>query len=321
MATQSEKATSSWSLPVASVLSLLAGAGLAAYALNRPPGEVSTAPSMGLALLRDTISYIPHILLLFGVLADMLTYEGVYSFPSLFGLLSIFIDKLFSYFWSGISELATTIKNVASQNPRSAAPTLASNQAGGAGVGDFFKNYDGCNVQGFAKLASPYSIQTLVVTSTVFSYYIFDLIRNRGWTNSAATLTIAIVFTVAQIFVVGDCPIPEGGVDIGKTGRVLASLVEGLFVGGLSYGIMQTYYPSSVPSATISPFPRKTASDLKKGPDGKYTDADGNPYVVLPNGQAVPDLSSADSRKAFANIASVNLGTGSMATDESCSSA
>jgi hypothetical protein len=316
------ESTSNWSLPVASILSLLAGAGLAAYALNRPPGQVSTAPSMALALLRDTISYIPHILLLFGVLADMLTYEGVYSFPSLFGLLSIFIDKLFSYFWSGVSELATTVKNVASQNPRSAVPTLASNvQAGGAGVGDFFKNYDGCNVQGFGKLASPYSIQTLVVTSTVFSYYIFDLIRNRGWTNSAATLVIAIVFTVAQIFVVGDCPIPEGGVDIGKTGRVLASLVEGLFVGGLSYGIMQTYYPSSVPSATISPFPRKTASDLKKGPDGKYTDAEGNPYVVLPNGQAVPDLSTADSRKAFANIASMNLGTGAIATDESCSSA
>jgi hypothetical protein len=56
------------------------------------------------------------------------------------------------------------------------------------------------------------------------------------------------------------------------------------------------------------------------GPDGSYVDSEGNPYVILPNGQAVPDLSDAESRKKFADIAGQNLGTGTTAVPGSCSS-
>jgi hypothetical protein len=38
-------------------------------------------------------------------------------------------------------------------------------------------------------------------------------------------------------------------------------------------------------------------------------DADGYPYVVLPNGQAVPDVSDAKSRAAFGQLAGAAAGS------------
>jgi hypothetical protein len=82
--------------------------------------------------------------------------------------------------------------------------------------------------------------------------------------------------------------------------------------------VVAAYYPTRLPSSVISPFPRRSRQDLKPGPDGSFVDSDGNPYVVLPNGQAVPDLSSAESRKRFADLAGANLGTGASAVPGSC---
>ena len=96
------------------------------------------------------------------------------------------------------------------------------------------------------------------------------------------------------------------------------ALAEGMLMGGLSYSVVAAYYPTRLPSSVISPFPRRSRQDLKPGPDGSFVDSDGNPYVVLPNGQAVPDLSSAESRKRFADLAGANLGTGASAVPGSC---
>ena len=93
---------------------------------------------------------------------------------------------------------------------------------------------------------------------------------------------------------------------------------EGLVFGGSAYGIVQTYYPNRLPSSVVSPFPTKNKSELTMGPDGKMYDSDGFPYVVLPNGQAVPDLSTQQSRDAFAQLAGQNLGTGTPAKPDSC---
>jgi hypothetical protein len=43
-------------------------------------------------------------------------------------------------------------------------------------------------------------------------------------------------------------------------------------------------------------------------------DADGYPYVLLPNGQAVPDFGTAEARNQFGALVSENLGTGKPAT-------
>lgn len=278
------------------------------------PGSVPGLSAAG--ILVDTVTYIPHILLLFGVLADMFTYQGVWSIPSLVGFLSIFINYLMQYFWKGLQELWSSTKSVANVGN---APQVA-----GAPVkGSFFKEYDGCNVQGFEWLATSYAPQTLVVTATVFFYYIFDIVRNRGWTNAAASITMFAVFYMLQAGILqyqGGC-VNNPTTDPSHLSQSMMALFEGMFIGGSAYGIVQTYYPNRLPSSVISPFPTKSKNDLTMGPDGKMYDANGYPYVVLPNGNAVPDLSTQQSRDAFAQLAGQNLGSGTPAKPDSCPNA
>lgn len=267
-----------------------------------------TMPS-GASILIDTVSYIPHIILLFGVLADMFTFQGVWSIASLVGILSIFGNYVFRYFWIGLKSLFESGKRTAGITSQ---PPVGGKHKGGNPKG-WFEQYDGCNVQGFEGFGSPYAPQTLVVTATVFSYYIFDLVKNRGWMNSLAALLVGPMLFIAEALIIGDC------VGDGSSGfaSALRALAEGLLFGGVSYAIVQTYFPDRLVSSIISPFPKRSKSDLTVGPDGKLYDADGYPWVVLPNGQTYPDLSSAQSRKAFSAVASMRLGTGQA---PSCSS-
>jgi hypothetical protein len=293
-----------------------------AYALGgvSAPGVSTEIPAAaGIAI--DTITYMPHILLLFGVLADMFTYQGVWSIPSLVGLLSIFLNYFMQYFWKGLQELWNSGKTVATVGSAPApAPVGGAGKRGGAILPPaFFKAYDGCSVQGFDSFKTPFAPQTLVVTATVFCYYIFDIVRNRGWINAAGSIAGFGLLYLAQTGVLirmGGCgPADSGYSDYAQSAM---ALFEGVVFGGTAYGVVQTYYPNRLPSSVISPFPSKNKNDLKAGPDGRMYDENGYPYVVLPNGQAVPDLSTQQSRDAFAQLAGQNLGTGAPAKPDSC---
>ena len=281
--------------------------------------SVSSVPAPATGLIKDTITYIPHVLLLFGILADMVTYDLVYVIPTLVGLLSVLANFAMKYFWAGVMDLVTTATAAVSAtgpfpaNPRAALPTAVGNMAGG---GKFFDTYDGCSLQGLEFLASPYAPQTLVITATIFSYLMFDLITNRGWKNATATILIFAMAYFGQAFTIGDCSV--GDVEISKPMRALAALVEGFLFGGTSFAIVNTYYAERLPSAAISPFPRKNKSDLKANASGVLTDSDGNPYNCLANGQCVPDLSTNESRSRFASLAAANLGTGAPAMAAGC---
>lgn len=326
-----------WASLIAVLVTAIVSVVGTAYALGGIKAPAGQIPVTGIAV--DTITYMPHILLLFGVLADMFTYDGVWSIPSLVGLLSIFANYFMQYFWKGLQELFTAAQNVAKvgSNPvfpgkNASAEQLASYEAaktanrqtgvgrGGAVTpGSFFKGYDGCSVQGFGGWSTEFAPQTLVVTATVFCYYIFDIVRNRGWFNSAGAITVFSLVYLLQVGVLqmtaadGSCGGPYG-----HYAQATMALFEGIVFGGSAYGIVQTYYPTRLPSSTVSPFPRKDKSELTMGPDGKMYDKDGYPYVILPNGQAVPDLSTQQSRNAFADIAGQNLGTGLPAKGDSC---
>lgn len=330
---------------VVATVSIL-GTAYATGGLKAPSGAPTGFGAAGIVI--DTVTYIPHILLLFGVLADMFTYQGVWSIPSLVGLLSIFINYMMQYFWKGLQELWSSGKKVAElgtsaaaasvvgpkipSQPRSGegkvnlnpgagilpgSPFDGGKRAGAIATPAFFTDYDGCNVQGFSGWATPYAPQTLVVTATVFCYYIFDIVRNRGWLNAAASITMFGAFYAMQVGILS----MKGGCDgdFSDFQKALMALFEGIVIGGSAYGIVQTYYPERLPSAVVSPFPTKSKKDLTMGPDGKMYDADGYPYVVLPNGQAVPDLSTQNARDAFAALAGQNLGTGTPAKPDSCS--
>lgn len=306
-----------WAVLVTAFVFAVVGVIVGATMLKNVSAPGLTGP-VGSSIVIDTISYMPHILLLFGVLADMLTLDGVWSIPSLIGVLSIFVNYVFQYFWKGIDELIGTAKRVSEKatasEPSSAGEAESSEvnpfRTGGkrkqkAGApGDLFDGYKGCNVQGFGSFSTPYAPQTLVVTATVFSYYCYDLIRNRGWVNSIGAILAfftAYFGEAAVISMQNPNGCGENGMSVMSGG--VRALFEGLMFGGIGYATVQTYAPSRLPSATISPFPRKTVDDLSPGPDGKMYDKDGYPYIVLPNGQAVPDVSDAKSRAAFGEMA------------------
>ena len=316
-----ESATPWWATLVAILLTAIVSVLGTYYALRPAPIGAPSVPSAG-SFFKDTITYIPHILLLFGVLADMFTQEGVYSIPSLVGLISIPLNFVFKYFWAGLYDLVAKLSDLLATKPENAAVPIIGQKGGvPTNAGRFFKEYDGCTVQGFSALASNYAPQTLVVTATVFSYYMFDLIANRGGSFSAPTAVIFIILFLAEMFIIDDCDVPQehpaGIAPPGKYLKGLMAFTEGMLFGGSAYSVVQAYYPERLPTAALSPFPRRSRSDLKEV-DGKLVDENGLPYIVLPNGQTQPDLSDPDSRGAFAGIAASVTGTGQAAKPEDC---
>ena len=303
-----------WAVLVTAIVFAFAGA--AATYMSIAGSLPSTGTPSGLIL--DVLVYMPHVMLLFGVLADMITYDGAWSIPSLVGLLSIFLNYIFRYFWFGFEDLFASLTEIVTGEKKKAAaqsiPPTGGKKTGGGVVGS---GYNGCNIQGFESFASEYAPQTLVITATIFSYYCFDLIQNRGWVNAAAAIVIFLVSFGGHTVVLNTTTEGRGCEVAGQERRSttmggLRALAEGLLFGGTAYGIVQTYYPTRLPSATISPFPRRAANQLKIGKDGKLRDENGYPYVCMPNGQCQPDFGDRTSRIAFGNLANDTLGLGDL---------
>jgi hypothetical protein len=314
-----------WTILITAVVSVLA----TVYATRpgpKPTLGTPALPSFG-SLITDTLTYIPHILLLFGILADMFTYQGVYSIPSLVGLISIPLNWLFKFFWVGMFDTLGRVADILASKPETsggaAAPGFAGADSGslfrrttgtststGPAKSSFFKDYDGCTVQGFSWAASPYTPQTLVVTATVFSYYIFDLIMNRGWENASAAIVFFFVLFLGETAVVGDCVVDN--LQINKYLRALMAFSEGLLFGGSAYAVVQAYFPTFLPSSAIYPFPRVNVRDLKKNTAGQYVDKEGRPYIKGPNDQAIPDVSSKDGQNSWGSILGQAMGSGNL---------
>lgn len=287
---------------------------------GRPPTGLGT-------FFKDTLVYMPHALLLYGVIADMLTNEGVYSIGSLVGIVSLLVHIIFKFIWKGTFEVIDKVmkalmkpSEAAAVNPRANKPTVVGATPpavvrGGAPPGNFFRTYNGCDIQGLPEVFhSPYAPQTLVVIASIFSYYAFDLVKNRGMKNAATTIGLGFVFFMTQVFLAGDCTLPTDPLPAtNKWYQAILAASEGLFTGGISYSVVQMYFPERLPSSTISPFPRMTPNMLK---DGKY-DSAGNPWVCVA-GNCYPDMSTTEARKAFAGIAAASTGNGKAAASEDC---
>lgn len=275
-------------------------AGLTAYVMKG--GSVPSGPGMP-SVVRDILLYIPHALLLYGLIADMLTYEGVYSIGTLISILALPVHALFRFIWQGLFDIGEKIAGV------STVPATPPQTAGAEGdVG-----YTGCDLLPF--LQTRFTPQSLVIIATFFSYYTIDLVVNRGWANAAATVVLGVVFYLAQLLLSNPCSIENEPV-LPKSVQGLIGLIEGLFIGGLSYTVVQATAPTRLPSSLISPFPRYSPGDLK---DGKF-DKDGNPWICI-QGNCQPDLSSAESRKAFAGMIAETTGSGRAALAENCPAA
>jgi len=285
---------------------------------------VKGPPGIG-ALLKETMLYLPHIMLLFGILADMFTLQGVYSIPSLLGLLAMPVSGfVMKYFWMGIGDsiryiveligmrkasvtTTTTTTTTKSANPFAAAaaaeePVAARTRSKGTsslpaaatkkGGAPIVSSYDGCTVQGFSGLQSAYAPQTLVVTATVFWYYIIDLMVSRGPSSAALSLGVFLAFYVAQMFLIGDCTIEGTTVQVSRWLKGFIAMAEGALYGGAAFAAVSAKYPTKLPSAVLPAFPAKDPADLIPDPNGSGSLIDpvtGQKFKLL-NGIPIPDM-------------------------------
>lgn len=301
------------SIVATAIVTVLAVVAYQRSLLPSGPSSPSAIPGM----LASAFAYVPHALILFGVLADMFTYQSVYAISSAIALMSIPANTGFGYFWSGLGGLFLEIKRLALPTAMAAAlprtgvngvPSVQPGTPGGVAC-------DSLLPDALSILKSSYASSSLVLTATFFVYYLVDLVVNRGWVSATATIiAFAVLFG-------GQAVTLSCGTTFGHFTVVMISLLEGLFLGGTAYSIVQAYYPSYLPSSAIVPYPRKTAGDLNRTEDGRYTDESGNFYFVLPNGSAVPDLSSPESRAGFAGALAAAGSTGAAAVDASCPTA
>lgn len=166
--------------------------------------------------------FLPHILTAFGFIADALSQDFRYSIPSITGIASIFanhaIGKLMRY----------------------ALPTAPS--AGSLP--------EGCFIPGFESFISEFSSAPMVVTFTVMTYYVIDLLQNRGFTMSIAALISMGAFVASQYFILNANGCLAGG--FGPLGILGVSGLTGLLIGGTTYGIVKGLAPGRLPSAVYS---------------------------------------------------------------------
>jgi len=260
-------------------------------------------PGMGV-IFTDAITFLPHILILFGIFADIFTLQGAYSIPSLVGLLSIPIHYALQFLWTGVAAMIGDIMKLIATVPKGeaakgislpnlfkkkepAATPLFSGTDTGANVGrspvtgGAMSGWNGCEVYGFESMKSPYAPQGLVVTATIFWYYLLDLSMNRNPLDTIATALAFPLFFGLQVWLLKSCENFGESIAI----KSVIALVEGLIIGGSGYGIVQASAPDRLPSSVLPTVPR--LSSMTKNADGSYTDSDGNQYIIGPDGRPV----------------------------------
>jgi len=276
-------------LVTAIVTAIVSVLGTLYYLKGTRPSVPNAPPGVGI-LFTDAITFLPHILILFGILADIFTLRGAYSIPSLIGLLSIAIHYAMQFLWSGVTTMVGDLYNLIMTPPKDVPDVTAmftgSNTGAQVGrpptVGGAMSAWNGCEVYGFESLKSPYAPQGLVVTASIFWYYLLDLLMNRNPLDSIATgLAFPLLFGL-QVWQLNSCENMVGSVAI----KSVIALSEGFIIGGTGYGIVQSTIPERLPSHGLPKTP--LLSSMTKNADGTYTAADGTVYVIGPNGEPVP---------------------------------
>lgn len=192
--------------------------------------KIGSLPSLETGGIREfcytMVLFIPHILITFGFIADALSQDFRYSIPSITGFLSIFFN------W-GLGILLRKMMGTLS-----APPPLV----GGAA---------GCFIPGFDTFVSEYASAPLVVTFSVMFYYVIDLLQNRGFFQSGATIVAMISFVAAQFWILKNNGCFAGFSSVGVP--LATSLLVGLLFGGSSYGFIWGVFPDRLPSKVYAP--------------------------------------------------------------------
>jgi hypothetical protein len=280
-------------------------------------GSTGEAASWGKDLLKLT----PHALLLFGLMADAITYNGVYWSSTIVGLSAAGLHGMLESITNSFVALMQNIgKNITGAG---APPPAAAPQQGGgfrmSGGGD----YNGCTVTGAEGIAPEYrTAQTMVVTVSVIAYFFFDLWLNRGIINSLGTLVVGILLLIGQAMAITPtCFPPEDKDKRTITSGVMYAMLFGTLIGGGFYSFFQAFYPMYLPSTVIplQNYASQVASISSTG------------FVYIP-GKGLVSVSSPEGQQAIANGTAMSpddmsaaldatgtLGTGRAGEEPKCS--
>jgi hypothetical protein len=151
-----------------------------------PNGEVSSWAA-------DLLKLVPHAMMLFGLMADAITYDAVYWTSTIAGLSAMPAHGTLESILGGLGKMFEFILGGTS------APTQP--QGGGMSGGGF----SGCSILGGDMETFHKTSQSLVVTSTIVCYFFFDLLLNRGMINALGILVVGIVLMGGQALSISDC--------------------------------------------------------------------------------------------------------------------
>jgi hypothetical protein len=265
---------------------------------------------------KDLLKLTPHALLLFGLMADAITYDGVYWSSTIVGLCAAGLHSPLETVTNSLFELLSNIgKNVTG----AATPAQPKGGARMHGGGE----YNGCTVTGAEGIPDNFhTAQTLVVTVSVISYFFFDLWLNRGIINSLGTLVAGILLLIGQAMAISETCFSAADKDKRTiTSGVLYAMLFGTLIGGGFYSFFQSFYPMYLPSTVIplQNYASQVASISSTG------------FVYVP-GQGLVSVNSPAGQQALANGTAMSpddmstalqatgtLGTGKEGEEKKCS--
>ena len=235
--------------------------------------------------VNDLLKLVPHALMLFGIMADAITYNGVYWTSTIVGLSAMPLHGQLEYIINGLVILFEKMMAGISGPAPGDATKKEGAMSGGNGAGPL-PPFTGCGIMGGTIDPTHRTAQSLVVTASIISYFFMDLWLNRGIINALGVLTLGILLMGGQAMVISDCFKPG---DKSLTAGVLYAMVFGVIIGGAYYAFFQSFYPMYLPS-TVIPL-SNTISDLSISDTG---------FVYVP-GVGLVSASSPQGQQAIAN--------------------
>lgn len=227
----------------------------------------------------DLLKLVPHAMMLFGLMADAVTYDGVYWSSTIVGLSAMPLHATLESILGGLIKLGENMqKGMFTQQRSDTSASAADAFASGAmataaaakaatelpkgGVRMFGGgNFTGCTILG-GTIAGPHrTAESLVVTASIIAYFFIDLWLNRSVINGIGILALGTLLMGGQAMAISDCFKPG---DKSLTAGVLYAMLFGVIIGGTWFSFFQAFYPMYLPS-TVIPLSNTISSATESG--------------------------------------------------------
>jgi hypothetical protein len=216
--------------------------------IKAPDGTVSS-------WVVDLLKLVPHAMMLFGLMADAVTYDGVYWSSTIVGLSAMPLHATLESILGGLIKLGDNMQKGMfpggdATAANAAAPAAAVAVGTQTGQGRMFggASFTGCTILG-GTIAGPHrTAESLVVTASIVAYFFIDLWLNRGIINGIGILVLGTVLMGGQAMAISDCFKPG---DKSLTAGILYAMVFGVIIGGSWFSFFQAFYPMYLPSTVI----------------------------------------------------------------------